>query len=91
MDVHFSHLTKLTSNRVINCFNKCRVFVCWGLLISKLVIHSYNVLILEVDIHLSHISQPRKFHCHIISIGEVVADFWYKNFRLNFEGLLVLG
>ena len=75
--------------------NKCRVVVCLGLLLSKSMIRSQNVLISEVDVHFSHISQPTEFHCHIIRISEVIADFWYsfwyKNFRLSFEGLLVPG
>ena len=63
------------------------------MLLSKSIIRSQNVLISEVDVHLSHISQLVEFHCLIISISEIIADFWYnfwyKNFRLNFEGLLV--
>ena len=42
------------------------------------MIRSQNVLISEVDVHFSHISQPTEFHCHIISISEVIADFWYS-------------
>ena len=56
--------------------NKCRFVVCWGLLLSKSMIHSPNVLISEVDVHLSHINQPTKFHCRIISIDEVIIDYF---------------
>ena len=59
----------------LNCLNKCRVAICWGLLLSKLIIPSENVLISKVDVHLSHIIQPAKFHCHIIIIGEGIFDF----------------
>ena len=73
--------------------NKYRVVVCWVLLLSKSFFHSQNVLILEVDVHLSHINQLVEFQCHIISINEVIMEFlysfWYKKFKLNFEGLQV--
>ena len=39
------------------------------------MICSQNV-ISEVDVHFSHISQPTEFHFHIISIGEVIVDFF---------------
>ena len=47
-------------------------------LLSKSMIRSLNVLISGVDVHFSHISQPTEFHCHIISISEVIANFWYS-------------
>ena len=88
-----SNLTSPKKYFIFSCLNIYNVVVCWGLLLSKSIIHSQNALISEVDVHLSHISQPAEFHCYIISIGEVIADFWcsfwYKNFKLSFEGLLV--
>ena len=61
-------------------------YLC-GLLISKLVICSQNDLILEVEVHLGYINLLAEAYYHIMSIHEVITSFWYKNFKLSFEGL----
>ena len=94
MQEHPRCKSNLASPKNISFFsylNKCRVVVYWGLLLINSIIDSQNVLISKVDVHLSHISQPTEFHCHIIRISEVIADFWYnfwvQNFKLNFKGV----
>ena len=73
---------------IFSCLNKSSVVVCWGFLLSKSIICSQNILILEVDVNLSHISQPVEFRCHIISISEVIADFGIVFSKKNLGSIL---
>ena len=86
-----SNLASPKNISFFSCLNKCRVVVYWGLLLSKSIIHSQNVLISKVDVHLSHISQLAKFHCQIISIDEVIADFFGTIFGTKNLGSILKG
>ena len=56
-----------------------------------LIIHSQNVLTLKVDVHLSHINQSIEFLFHIISISEVIADFFGIVFGTKTLGSILKG